>query len=163
MANDVGGNDPESLICLTHTRFALSRYSYAKAAYFLEQALKFMPELPLANLRPVGFYGTVGKYAEHLFVLQEHVAKAPSDGEALLLLAYFRWFGEAQDVKATHKALSRALACALKKKDAFLVEAIRAFWDGMIAAEKVSGPLEPASDTDAAKPLRPGAGRNNAG
>jgi hypothetical protein len=149
ITNDIGNHDPESFICLLHAQFALSRHSYAKAAYFLEQALKFMPELPVANLRPRGFYGNVNRYAEHLVALEEHVERDPTDGEALLVLAYFRWFGEAQDVAATRKALASSLAAALRKKDTYLVDAAETFWDGMVATGKVSGKLTPAGDSEA--------------
>jgi hypothetical protein len=157
IANDLGGNDPESYICLTHTQFALSKHSYAKASYLLQQALKYMPELALANLRPRGFYGSLNTYAQHLVALEEHVEKYPRDGEALLILAYFRWFGEAQDVPATQKALSEALASALAGQDTRLTEAVETFWAGMAAAGKVSGKLAPAAEPDpAARPARAG-------
>jgi len=146
IASDLGGRDPESLICLTHAQFALSAYAYPKAAYFLERAIKYMPELPLANLRPRGFYGSAAKYAEHMVALEEHLERAPADGDALLLLAYFRWFDENQDVKTVHKALSRALASALKRKETHLLEAVQTFWDGMVATGKVSGKLVAAQE-----------------
>jgi len=157
IASDLGGRDPESLVCLAHTQFALSRYSYAKAAYFLQLAIRYMPELPLANLRPRGFYGTAAKYAEHLVALSEHLEEDPGDGEAALLLAYFRWFENPQNVPATRDALSKALTSALKRNDAHLLEAIETFWDGMVVTGKVSGKLPGASEPPATKTL-PGSG-----
>jgi hypothetical protein len=156
IANDLGGGDAESLICLTHTQFALSRYSYATASYFLQRAIKYMPELPLANLRPRGFYDTAAKYAEHLVALEDHLEKDPADGEALLLLAYFRWFEEKQDVKATHDALAGALASALKRKNTHLLEAVETFWDGIVASGKASGKLIPPEEP--ATEAQPGGG-----
>jgi len=161
IAGDMGGQDPESLICLTHTQFALSRYSYAKACYFLQLAIRHMPELPLARLRPRGFYSSASKYAEHLVALEEHLEKDPADGEAQLLLAYFRWFGEAQDAQATGTALSKALASALRRKDTHLLEAAETFWDGMVASGKVSGKLSPPSPTGTS--ARPGRKAPSAG
>jgi hypothetical protein len=134
-----------------HTQFALSRYSYAKAAYFLELALKRMPKLPAAPLRPIGFYGDSDKYAQHMYALDQHVQTSPFDGEAQLLLAYFRWFGEVRDIEAARTALSHALAAALKKKDTYLLEAVGAFWDGMVAGGAVSGKLAPARRPAATK------------
>ncbi|MGB2822009.1 MAG: hypothetical protein WBF17_13580 [Phycisphaerae bacterium] len=156
IANDLGGGDAESLVCLTHTQFALSRYSYATASYFLQRAVKHMPELPLANLRPRGFYDTAAKYAEHLVALEDHLEKDPADGEALLLLAYFRWFEEKQDVKATHDALAGALASALKRKNTHLLEAVETFWDGIVASGKASGKLIPPEEP--ATEAQPGGG-----
>jgi hypothetical protein len=163
IAADIGGNDPESLICLTHAQFALSHYSYAKAAYFLELALKSMPELPLASLRPMGFYGDRDKYAQHVFALEEQTRSDPYDGEAQLLLAYFRWFSEVRDVPAASKALSQAMAAALRKRDTYLLEAVRTFWDGMVAAGKATGTLEPAPEADKAASAREATGGAPAG
>jgi exonuclease VII small subunit len=155
IAHDIGRVDPESLIYLTHTQFALSRYSYAKAAYFLEKAIRLMPELPLADLRPRGFYASPAKFAEHLLSLEDHVRRSPYDAEAELMMAYFRWFGKGRDVDATRKALSYGLRGAMNRRDIRLVEAIEAFWDGMVAAGKVQGKLEPAEDPLAAATTKP--------
>ena len=150
IANDVGRNDPESLLCLAHTHFALARYSYAKPAYFLRRAVKRMPELPLANLRPRGFYDSPSKYAEHMYALeQEHLKRRPYDGDALLVLAYFRWFEQTRDVEAIRDALSKSLADALKSRNTDLAEAVETFWDGMVATGSVSGKLIPAGSDEA--------------
>ena len=150
IANYLGDHDPESYLCMLHAQFALSSYSYARASYFLQKALEHMPELPTVHLRPRGFYGSLGKYAEHLVSLQEHIARNPQDDEALLLLAYFRWFGRTQDTEATREALSRSLAASLGSNDTRMVEAVQTFWDGMVATGKVSGKLKPAAAAKAA-------------
>jgi len=151
IANDLGNQDPESFICLAHAQFAVSRFSYAKASYFLQRALEKLPELPLANLRPEGFYGSADKYADHLVALQEHLERDPTDGEALLVLAYFRWFGKARAekatqaaaVEATKKALGAAIASATRSGRPELSEAIETFWRGMVQSGEVSGELKP--------------------
>ena len=143
IANDLGDHDPESYVCLLHTEFALSAYSYAKACYFLEQALRYMPELPLANLRPRGFYDNEAKYAQKLIALVDHIDKRPSDHEAVLLLAYFRWFEDKRDVNATRKLLAKALAAGLEKKDPLLIDAVETFWRGIVASGAAAGELKP--------------------
>lgn len=143
IANDLGGHDPESYVCLVHTEFALSAYSYAKACYFLEQALRYMPELPLANIRPRGFYDNEAKYAQQLVALVDHTAKRPSDHEAIFLLAYFRWFEDKRDVAGTQKLLSEALAAGLAKKDPLLIDAVETFWRGIVASGAATGELVP--------------------
>jgi len=143
IANDLGNHDPESYVCLVHTEFALSAYSYAKACYFLEQALRYMPELPLANLRPRGFYDSEAKYAQQLIALVDHIAKRPSDHEAILLLAYFRWFEDKHDVDGTRKLLAKALAAGLDKKDPLLIDAVETFWRGIVASGAATGELKP--------------------
>ena len=168
IASDMGDRGPESLIELTHTQFALSRYSYAKASYFLQEALKVMPELPtVVGLRPRKFYGSETKYAEHLVSLQEHIEKHSSDGEAQLLLAYFRWFEDpgGEDpaarkaarqalVAAARQALARGLASAVEANNTHLVEAVETFWDGMVAVGEVSGKLKPAPRPAAGEPAK---------
>ena len=158
IASDIGRRDPESLICLTHTQFALSQYSYGRAAYFLEQAIRRMPELPVVNLRPEGFYGNVAKYAEQVVALEDYVTRSPHDGDALLLLAYLRWFRKSPDVEVVRSRLSDALAAGLKKRDTRLVDAIETFWDGALASGKVSGKLKPGKGASAkTRPARGGA------
>ena len=142
IANDLGDKDPESFICMLHSEFALSAVSYAKASYFLEQTLRYMPELPLANLRPRGFYESQAKYAEQLVGLQEHVRKNPADHEAMFILAYFRWFEQDRDVEGTKDLLSKALAAAERKKAPLMIDAISTFWKGMVASGAVSGELD---------------------
>ena len=143
IANDLGNHDPESYVCLLHTEFALSAYSYAKACYFLEQALRYMPELPLANLKPRGFYDNEGKYAQQLVALVDHTAKRPSDHEAILLLAYFRWFEDKRNVDDTRKLLAKALAAGMEKKDPLLIDAAETFWRGIVASGAATGELKP--------------------
>jgi len=143
IANDLGDHDPESYVCLVHTEFALASYSYAKACYFLEQALRYMPELPLTNLRPRGFYDNEARYAQQLVALVDHTAKYPSDDEAILLLAYFRWFEKKRDVAGTRKLLAKALAAGLEKRDPRLINAVETFWRGIVASGAATGELVP--------------------
>ncbi len=152
IANDLGDQDPESFLCLAHAQFALSRYTYAKGAYFLQQTLRFMPELPLTNLRPRGFYGDEALYAKHLVNLEDHVGTQPGDGEAQLMLAYFRWFSKNRDVAATTKALEAALDAAVAKNDARLAEAVETFWDGMLPTGLVEGKLGAGDQQEPATP-----------
>lgn len=152
IANDLGNKDPESFICLLHAEFALSSVSYVKAAYFLEQALRHMPELPLSNLRPRGFYGSQAKYAQQIVALSDHVAENPNDHEAMIVLAYFRWFEQDRDVEMTKRILENALAAAENKKDPLMIEAITAFWRGAVATGEATGELTPT----------PGEARTNA-
>jgi tetratricopeptide (TPR) repeat protein len=146
-ANCIGGKDPESLLSLAHAAFARSMFSYKEAALHLRRALKYLPELPLIPLQPGTFYGEepegIDRYVERITRLEKHTAKSPYDADALLLLAYFRWFE--QDVEAARNALATALAAASKTKDSEQLEAINIFWDGMLASGKVTGELKPAA------------------
>jgi len=142
LANDIIGRSPETLLSMAHAKFATARFSYASAAFYLRKALKYLPELPLAPLRPKAFYNNPATFGEHLFYLEDHLEKSPYDGEALLLLAYFRWFTDEPDVKTARSALSKALAVSHTDET---TEAIETFWDGMVASGKVSGKLLPTT------------------
>ena len=140
LANDVIGRSPETLLSMAHAKFAIARFSYASAAFYLRKALKYLPELPLAPLRPKAFYNNLATFGEQIVHLEDHLEESPYDGEALLLLAYFRWFTDEPDVKTAHSALSKALAVSRTDET---TEAIETFWDGMVASGKVSGKLLP--------------------
>ena len=156
LANDIIGRSPETLLSMAHAKFATARLSYASAAFYLRKALKYLPELPLAPLRPKAFYNNPATFGEHIFHLEDHLEKSPYDGEALLLLAYFRWFTDEPDVKTARSALSKALAVSHTDET---TEAIETFWDGMVASGKVSGKLLPT--TRPAKKVDSPAGRSS--
>jgi len=145
LANDLTGRDPESLLSMAHSRFALSRNSYARAAYYLQQAIKYLPELPLVPLQPRGFYGDATTYLKHLIRLEEHTDKFHTDAEAYLVLGYYRWFDE--DTEAAGEAMRKSFAAARSPE---LAEAIETFWDGMVASGRISGELQPPAATQPA-------------
>lgn len=142
LASYLAPHAPESLLSLMHTRFALSRFSYATASHYLCKTLKYFPELPLVPLHPKGFYERSSTYVNHLVNLEEHLEKTPRDTNAYMLLAYFRWFSG--DTKAAHNALSNALALSIETKNKKLTETIDIFWKGMVASGRVKGKLKPA-------------------
>lgn len=137
MANSIDLKNPETLLSLAHTTFALSRRSYYRASYYLSRAMKYLPELPLAPLEPKGFFPSPEQYTERLGWLDEHLASTPFDNEAFFVSAYFRWFDG--DVEGARRALARARRGRISDD---LREAIDAFWDGMKASGKVSGTLD---------------------
>jgi len=143
MASVLSPNVPESLLSQFHARFATSRRSYASAAHFLSRTLKVLPELPLVPLAPKEFYDDPAAYAGQVASLQKHCTKVPADSEALLVLAYFRWF-EGQTDKAT-EALTQAKAAGPGKTSR---EAIETFWDGIVASGKVPSDVEPADEKE---------------
>jgi len=50
MANDIEGKDPDSLVSLVHATFALAKQSYYRSAYYLQKAVRYLPELPLRTI-----------------------------------------------------------------------------------------------------------------
>lgn len=142
-ASYIAPQAPETLLSLLHARFATSSVAYAAAAHYLRLALKHLPELPLAPLKPKLFYGTdstaMGRYVLHLERLEKHLARVPDDVDALLVLAYFRWFsGRTDETKA---ALAAAMKIAREDGDKQMAEAIDTFWTAMVRTEKVTGGL----------------------
>jgi len=142
-ASYIAPRAPETLLSLMHARFATSRVSYMAASHYLQLALKHLPELPLVPMRPKLFYGQssdgAARYVEHIDALEKHLVKAPDDHDALLLLAYYRWFGNRPDDART--ALAGALKVALEDDDTRLTEAVDTFWAAIVSSGKMSGPL----------------------
>ena len=148
-ASSIVPRAPETLLSLTHGRFATSSIAYAAAAYYLRRTLECLPELPLLPLKPRLFYGSdsaaAARYVRHLARLEKHLAKVPNDVDALLLLAYFRWFnGRTDETKA---ALAKAMTFAIKSNDKEMAEAIDTFWKAMVLSGKASGALLKAPAT----------------
>ncbi len=136
MANDIEVKDPDSLVSMAHASFALARLSYYRSAYYLQKAIRYLPELPLVPLKPEGFFPNRETLAQKVGLLEDHVEASPRDAAGQLILAYFRWF-QGQHAEA-RDALARARSAAT---DRDMVEAIETFWDGMVASGKVSGEL----------------------
>lgn len=137
MANSIDPKNPENLLSLAHTTFALSRNSYYRASYYLSRALRYLPELPLAPLEPKSFFGSPQQYTERLAWLDKHLTSNPFDNDAFLVSAYFHWFDG--DLDGARAALAKARR---GKIDNDLSEAVDAFWDGMKASGRVSGTLD---------------------
>lgn len=149
LAGYIASRAPETLLSMAQAKIAVSRFSYSSASHYLKEALKYFPELPLAPLKPRGFYGKEVTYVEHLIRLEEYLDNNPYDADAALCMAYLRWFDG--DADATRAALSKALGTAIASHDAGMIEAVNIFWDGCIASGKVAGKLQPTT-RPAAKP-----------
>lgn len=152
-ASYIAPHAPETLLSLTHGRFATSSIAYAAASRYLRKALKYLPELPLVPLRPKLFYGSdsaaVSRYVQHLGRLEKHLANTPEDVDALFVLAYYRWFsGRTNDTKA---ALAGAMKIAIEDGDKEMASAISTFWAAMVRSKKVSGALRPAATSNSDK------------
>jgi len=130
---------PECHLSNVHVKFALGKYH--TAAYHLRQALTYFPELPLAKLRVRGFYATPEAFVGHVEKLRQAIERTPYAAHHWLVLAYFRYFDDAESEAA--EALRRAFELSRQVKDEPTTKAAQRFWDGMVAAGKVSGSLAP--------------------
>lgn len=139
-ANAIDSRNPETLLSLAHTHFASAGGAYYRTSYYLRKALRYLPELPLAALDPKSFFGDQAQYRSQLARLEDRLKRFPSDADACLTLAYFRWFD--QDVDGARQALAQARRLT---KSPDMIEAIQTFWDGMTASGKVSGEPSPTS------------------
>jgi len=143
LAKDVALEAPESLINLSHATLARSRGSYEGAAFYLAQALRHFPKLPLVPLRPRAFFAG-NDYAERKVDLETHVVQRKDDASAHLLLAYLQWFQERPQTEDVRDNLLAALAAAKKRQDDATVEAVETFWRGAaVAAPETFGELYP--------------------
>lgn len=132
LAQLIGRTDPESFLGLAHAHMAMSGgISYSSAAYYLSQALKYFPELPLVQLRPRSFFGDADRYAEIIAQLRRRLDRNPRDTDALVCLAYLRWFeGESAIAK-------RSLETAVRySADEDLKEAAEGFLEGIDRLER---------------------------
>ena len=144
MANYLASEDVASLLSLTHTRFALA--SYASASFYLQEALRFMPDLALVRLRPKAFYDSEKTYEANLERLEKHLQENPEDGNAQLLMAYFLWFD--QDFPRALDFLAQAgRTVEDPDKAPGLAKAAKIFQRAMEASGYLQPSSQPASST----------------
>jgi hypothetical protein len=139
MANYIGHRDPESILSLSQAYFAGN--CYPQAVYRLRQVLKYMPRLAMVRLQPKAFYGDPSVYVENVQQLDDYLATAPGDVDALLLRAYYAWFDtdDPRSAAIATEALTQALSADSTPDD---IQAIDAFWSGMVATGRVTGQLK---------------------
>jgi len=136
-ANDLNKNGVESLLSLVHARFAMVGTSSYQASFYLQKAIRYLPELPLTKLEPKKFFPSADVYyTEHISRLTKYLAGNPADPDGFFLLAYFTWFDS--DYAGAQDALALAKRAAENDE---LIEAIDIFWDGMLASGLVEGDL----------------------
>lgn len=150
LANDLSLNSPETVLSMFHAHFAMDDDSYSAEAYLLIRVLRAMPELPLVPLQPSAFYDRPRDYGEQVARLEEYCRRFPDDGEAQLVLAYFKWFDD--DVDAAVTALTLANEAAEVAEAPRLLEAIDIFWNGMVASGLEGRGIGPADQQDAPPP-----------
>ena len=132
---------PEALLSLVHARLGTALGSYREPARYLEQAIRYLPELPLVRMNLKSMFAEPDEL--HTGVLPPLLARAaqdPDDAGAYLLLAYVLWFDSNPAAAQDALAIARGVA---KSEDT--TEAIDTFWDGMKAAGLVGGDLQPNS------------------
>jgi hypothetical protein len=145
LASELSMNQPESLLSLFHTQFALGSRSYGMASYYLRETLERFPELPLVNIKVRSFYGNTADYVSDLVRLEGYIREKPFDPDARFVYAYLL-LREGNTKKA---AKMLALALAYARDSNVRKEAIHTLWDGMVVGKMVTGELKPA-DVDLA-------------
>jgi len=129
-ANYLRPDNVESLLSMCHAEFALSRY--ATASFHLQQALRFLPELPTVPLKPRGFFKDQDQYDNQLQRLRSYLGRYPDNPDVNLLIAYFAWFDD--DETTALEALENAKRAAENSRSPErLQEAIDTFLRGMKA------------------------------
>ena len=136
VASDIVGRSPEPLLNMAHAKFGAG--GYRMTAFYIRRALTYMPELPLVPLRPKNFYENVAVFGDLIIRLETYLDENPGDGDAQLVLAYFRWFADTPDVPTVRLALEKALAVSKSEER---IEAIHIFWEAIVASGKATGKL----------------------
>ncbi len=146
LANDLIGDDPESLISLMHAHY-FADISYGSAAFYLQKTLRVFPELPLTPLKPRAFFDDDQRYDLLLTKLREKADQTSVDADSGLMLAYFNWFEG--DVEGTTAALRKAVEVAPHFEAEKVTRSAKTFWRAMVASGKVTGQLLPEDPDEA--------------
>lgn len=150
IAHDVSAASVESLLSLAHTRFAAGAASYPAASFYVQRALRKLPELPLAPLRPSALFGDERTYRLCVERLDGHLRRYPRDAGAQLLSAYFAWFEGRRE--AAEQALARASAARRAALAARPTPAVGGQSDSLLEAvgifeRSIGAGTEPSSTT----------------
>ncbi|MDP6633576.1 MAG: hypothetical protein QGG42_01590 [Phycisphaerae bacterium] len=140
VVSDIMGRSPEPFLSMAHAKFGAG--SYGMTAFYIRRALTCMPQLPGLPLRPKSFYSNVAIFMDLIIRLESHLEENENDGDALLILAYFRWFDDTPAAPAApvvRKALEKALAVS-ESEDR--TEAIQIFWRAIVSSGKATGELK---------------------
>jgi len=140
VASDILGHSPEPFLSMAHARFGIS--GYGTTAFYIRRALTCMPQLPRVSLRPKHFYSNVAIFGDMIIRLETYLDEHPGSGDALLILAYFRWFTDNPDVPTVRSLLERALSVSKSEEK---TEAIQIFWRAIVATGKATGKLRTAT------------------
>jgi hypothetical protein len=138
VASDILGRSPEPFLSMAHARFGVG--GYGTTAFYIRRALVCMPDLPLVQLRPKNFYSNVAVFGDLIIRLESYLDENSDNGDALLILAYFRWFADDSDVATVRVALEKALAVSETEER---IEAIQIFWRAILKSGKATGKLTP--------------------
>ena len=136
---------PELNLSLVLTNLAMRNYH--SAVFHLKKALTVFPELPLVKMDLRDFYGktedgNVRDFQKHRAGLLELQRGFNRDTvEWMLLTAYIHYFSGSPEKAAP--MLRRMFGKARTIGNEELIEVASVFWDGMVAAGKVTGSLDP--------------------
>lgn len=156
---------PELNLNLVLSNLSLGRYH--SAVFHLQKALTVFPELPLVKMDLRAFYGKkadeqgqggrTADFDQHRDdLLTELEQSGPDEKSWLLLAAYLDYFsGSEGKVPAT---LRKAYLKARTRDDQATIKAVSIFWDGMFAAGKVAGKVDPSAPDEPVPPASRPAG-----
>ena len=137
VASDIAGRSTEPLLSMAHAKFGVG--GYGMTAYYIRRSLVRMPQLPLVPIRPKEFYSSVGGFGDLIINLETYLDEHPNNADALLILAYFRWFTDKPDVAAVRSTLEKALAVSQSESR---TEPIQIFWKAIVRSGKANGELQ---------------------
>ncbi|MHC4716917.1 MAG: hypothetical protein ACYS5V_08105 [Planctomycetota bacterium] len=143
---------PELNLNVVLANLALGEYH--SAVFHLQKALTVFPELPLLKMSLSDFYGKPEDFDRHRTGLADQLKRIHrSQEEWLLLAAYVQYFSGQEDQAVV--TLRQTFRKARSRGDEATIEAASIFWDGMAAAGRVTGKLDPAGSTSSPRPAAP--------
>jgi len=134
-ASYMNRRDPAILLGMSHAEFGMG--NFPMATYYLQRALRFLPELPSVPLRPRGFFADQRRFSYNTRRLKDRIRERPTEAGSYLLLAYLQWFKDNPDTNTVKQTLSLGLSAATEPE---LVDAFEIFRDAVDAISAAEAP-----------------------
>jgi len=141
-ASYMNRRDPAILLSMSHAEFGMA--NFPMATYYLQKAIRFLPELPSVPLRPDGFFADKRLFRYNMTRLRDRIRERPTEAGSYLLMAYLLWFQDEPDIKGVQQTLSLGLSAATEPE---LVDAFEIFRDAVDAVSaddslgELAGPM----------------------
>ena len=136
---------PEAHLSMAHAYLAAAHGDYTASADALGRTVRVFALLPLATVHPKDFLADEAEYQRIRSALDQHVAGADTDANAMFVLGYLQW----RDGQVTD-AVNTLMTAATKADSPELLDSINRMLRGMVTVRRQltedAPPLQPAED-----------------